>query len=126
MAMTNYSGTYKITQLMDATSGEVPLKRERFKVTLQPSDLEENSYSLSMVIGNSMGGYLTVVSGAGDNQDSVSIGPIRSTRMMPSEDVYRVEVALQNIVPAANSIALSSDGLLVLDGPKGSLTCTRE
>lgn len=129
MAMTNYAGTYKITQLVDATSGEVPLpntiQQNRFKVQIQPNGSEENSYSLSMVIGNSMGGYLTVVSGSGEN-DSVTIGPIRSTKMMPSEDVYRVEAAVINIVPATNSISLSSDGLLVLDGPKGSLSCVRE
>jgi len=120
----NYEGSYKLTQLYDSETGEVPIPKE-FVVRFRPGPAA-NRYQVGFKIGNSMGGTVIVSESSEDSRDAVKVGPVRSTMMMPAADVYEVEKALTKMLPDMEFIRLeNSDDLLVMEGPKGSMRCAR-
>jgi len=122
MAVGDYAGTYTITQLYDSELGQVALPKE-FKLRMQPA--ENNHYNLSMKLGNSMGGTVVVSESTEVGRDAVSAGPMRSTMMMPPPDIYNVEKAVNKIIPAVEFIYIDGN-VVVFEGPKGSMRCTKE
>lgn len=102
--ITNYQGTYKITAVFE-NSASVPIPTNynnddnMFRITIDRIEL--NIYNFHMKIGNSMGTTMTVLLGKSTTKatmNDVQFGPIRSTKMMPSPDVYQVEVAMKHML----------------------------
>jgi hypothetical protein len=128
MAVNNYEGLYRLSQLFDDEMGEIPLPDKEFKVKMEPDAKAgvPNSYNMGLLLGNSMGGSVIVSESDVDGKDAVKIGSLRSTMMMPPEDVFTIEMALRDTLPASTLIHLErNDELLVIEGPKGKMICTR-
>jgi hypothetical protein len=125
MAVSNYEGVYSLTKVLDANMGEIPIPSGDFKVRMQAGKVA-NQYDMGVKLGNMMGSSVTVTDSDVSNKDAVTISGMRSTMMMPPENIFKVEVALSDILPAANLIHLEdNDNLLVIEGPKGTVQCTR-
>ena len=124
---TNYAGAYKLSQLFDGVAPnrlEVVLPSADFAVQLQ-ADSEVDQYRLTIKLGNNMGGVVKVSQSSVDGRDAFSMdGPMFSTRMMPPPELFAVERAVSKIVPAMEQIYFDNDEL-VLEGPKGSMRCTK-
>jgi len=128
MAVNNYEGLYRLSQLFDDQMGEMSLPDKEFKVKmdLDAKAAVPNIYNMGLILGNSMGALVTVSDSNEDDKDAVKIGPLRSTMMMPPEDVFKIEMALRDILPASTFIHLEqNDDMLVIEGPKGKMHCTR-
>lgn len=124
MAVSNYEGEYRLIKVIDTEMGDIPVPKGEFKIQMQPGKIA-NQYDMSIKLGNSLGTSVTVSDYADDaKKDAVTIGGVRSTMMMPPENIFRVEVALTNMLPAATLIFLEND-LLAIEGPKGTIMCTR-
>lgn len=122
--MNNYEGSYKLTQVYDSESGEVPIPKE-FKVRFRLGPAA-NRYQVGFNIGNSMGGTVIVSESAEAGRDAVRVGPVRSTMMMPAADDYAVEKAITKTLPDMEFIRLEGSGdLLVMEGPKGTMRFER-
>jgi len=125
----NYEGVYRLTHLYDSATGEVALPAEKeFKLRLQHGS-DAHTYSLGIIIGNSLGGSVTITDSTEEGRDAFSAGPMRSTMMMPPENLWTIEKALKHVLPAAEFIHLeggdNEDQLLIVEGPSGSMRCTR-
>jgi META domain len=123
MVLQRFEGIYHLSKLLDADKGEIPVPRSDFKIQMQPGK-ESNQFMFRIKIGNSMGASVTVSDSNDGNTRAVSITALRSTRMMPPKELFRVECALSDILPAANLIHLE-DNVLIIEGPKGEMQCTR-
>ena len=120
----NYEGLYKLTSLYDSETGEVALPEKEITVRFQPGN--DHQYALGIKVGNSMGSTVTLSDSSEPDRDAVSVGPVRSTMMMPPQDQYAVEKVLSRILPAMEFLHLENgNDLLVMDGSKGSMRCSR-
>jgi hypothetical protein len=84
-----------------------------FLLTLQPSKdfWRSGTYDMSLALGNRLGGRITVAvpmesDGLSPGKRKIRIGPVRSTMMMPEESVFRLEVAMTDILPEMSTIEL--------------------
>ena len=120
----NYEGLYKLTSLYDSETGEVALPEKEITVRFQPGN--DHQYALGIKVGNSMGSTVTVSDSSEPDRDAVSVGPVRSTMMMPPQEQFAVEKVLSRILPAMEFLHLENgNDLLVMDGSKGSMRCSR-
>ena len=120
----NYEGLYKLTSLYDTETGEVALPEKEITVRFQPGN--DHQYALGIKVGNSMGSTVTLSDSSEPDRDAVSVGPVRSTMMMPPQDQFAVEKVLSRILPAMEFLHLENgNDLLVMEGSKGSMRCSR-
>lgn len=124
MAVSNYEGVYRLTKVLDVDMIEIPIPEGDFTIRMKPGNVA-NQYDLGIKLGNSMGTVVTVSDSDDGEKDAVAIGGVRSTMMMPPEKVFKLEVALSDMLPAATLIHLEDDNLLVIEGPKGTVQGTR-
>jgi META domain len=129
MAAANiFEGSYTLTEAVDNTLAPLTLPGTyQIRLTAK-SDLE---YSLHIKIGNSMGTNMHLQNnaattvGVGSQQQTVSVDSVRSTMMMPRDDLYQLEIAVSAILPEVNSIQLQDSGVLTLEGSRGKLVCQK-
>lgn len=127
----SYDGLYRLTKIVDTTIGEVPIPNDGiYTIQMRPSTTGSsdiaNQYNIGIKVGNSMGGSATITPTAKNcGEDEVSIGGIRSTMMMPPPELYRIEVALSDLLPSATTIKMEDD-VLTIKGTKGSVQATRQ
>jgi heat shock protein HslJ len=126
----HYEGLYRLTHIVDTTVGEVPIPSDgTYTIQMRPSTTGLNQYDIGIKIGNSMGGSATITPSTTTNQDmedAITIGGLRSTMMMPPPELYRIEVALSDLLPSATSIQIENDIVLTIKGSKGSVQATRQ
>ena len=122
-----YGGTYRFTKIYDNTVGEVPIPNDGiYTIQMRPSSSIVNQYDIGIKVGNSMGGSATITpSGNHGIEDQISIGGLRSTMMMPPPDLYRIEVALSDLLPSSTTIQIDDD-VLTINGTKGSVQAARQ
>ena len=122
-----YGGTYRFTKIYDSTVGEVPIPSDGvYTIQIRPSSSIVNQYDIGIKVGNSMGGSATITpSGNHGIEDQISIGGLRSTMMMPPPELYRIEVALSNLLPSSTTIQIDDD-VLTINGTKGSVQAARQ
>jgi META domain len=126
MALRNYEGLYQLTKVIDDIVGEIPLPDGEYTIRIVPAKGVVNQYDISIKLGNSMGASAVVSdSDNGSLEDAVSISGVRSTMMMPPPELFKVEVAISDVLPAATSIDLEGN-LLLIKGSKGSLQASRK
>lgn len=131
-----FAGSYKLVSITDADLAPIAIPDgSDFKLTLKPAAdfTTSGTYDLQLALGNRLGGRLTLTDEDEATPDSgskqaVRIGPIRSTMMMPPPEIFKLEMALSDILPDAQTIELQpgqggSGALLVLQGAKGKLVC---
>lgn len=125
----SYDGLYRLTKIVDTTIGEVPIPNDGiYTIQMRPATSSDifNQYNIGIKVGNSMGGSATITPTSNyDNKDEVSIGGLRSTMMMPPPELYRIEVALSDLLPSATTIKLEDD-VLTIKGSKGSVQAIRQ
>jgi hypothetical protein len=132
-----FAGSWKLTSVFDDEMAPIIVPEGDFRLTLEPSKdfWRSGNYDMGLKIGNRLGGRMTALvrketDGLGGEKRNIRIGPVRSTMMMPEASVFRLEVALTDILPAAATAELviqEAEGttLLVLEGPKGKLICEK-
>lgn len=127
MAVQNYEGLYFLTKVFDEKLGEIPIPAGDFILRMDPSKTDVNQYNLGIKLGNSMGASAKVseLDDESSSEDAITIGGVRSTMMMPPPEIFRVETAMSDLLPAATTIALESD-VLTLKSSKGIIQATRK
>jgi hypothetical protein len=130
-----FAGSWKLAEVFDDRMASINLPEGDFLFTLQPSKdfWRSGTYDMSLALGNRLGGRITVAvpmesDGLSPGKRKIRIGPVRSTMMMPEESVFRLEVAMTDILPEMSTIELKEEdgtALLVLEGPKGKLVCEK-
>lgn len=120
-----YGGTYRFTKIYDTTVGEVPIPNDGiYTIQMSPSSTIVNQYDIGIKVGNSMGGSATITPSANHGvEDQISIGGLRSTMMMPPPELYRIEVALSDLLPSSTTIQMEDD-VLTINGTKGCVQAT--
>jgi hypothetical protein len=126
IALRKYEGFYQLTKVIDHIVGEIPLPDGEYTVRIEPAKGVVNQYDISIKLGNNMGASAVVFDlDNGSLEDAVSISGVRSTMMMPPHELFKVEVAISDVLPAATSIDLEGN-LLLIKGSKGSLQASRK
>ena len=126
MAVRNYEGLYRLTEVISNNMGEIPLPSGDFILRMDPSKTEVNQYNLGIKLGNRMGSLATVSELDNDSiEDAISISGVRSTMMMPPPEIFRVETAMSDLLPAVTTVLLEND-ILTLKGSKGVIQATRK
>jgi hypothetical protein len=132
-----FAGSWRLAEVFDDRMASINLPEGSFLLTLQPKDdfWSSGTYDLGLALGNRLGGRMTVAvpmesDGLSPGKRNIKIGPVRSTMMMPEESVFRLEVALTDILPEMSTIELvinqqDETTLLVFEGPKGKLVCEK-
>lgn len=135
----NYDGLFRFTKIVDATMGDVPIPNDdtagthQCTMQIRPStasssstSIMKNDYDIGIKIGNSMGASATIIPATTQvTDDAITIGGLRSTMMMPPPELYRIEMALSDILPSATNIRIEND-VLTIKGSKGSVQATRQ
>ena len=122
----NYEGLYQLTNLYDSETGQVTLPERVITVRFQPGQPGTHEYAVGIKVGNSMGCTATVSESSEEDRDAVSMGPVRSTMIMPPPEQYAVEKALSKMLPKMEYIHLEeADERLVLEGSGGTMQCVR-
>jgi hypothetical protein len=95
---------------------------QQFRLHIDTRRDASNQYDVSINIGNSMSSRMTVLEETPNRKDEmkVSFAPVISTRMMPPPALFRIEQALNSILPDASVISLTS-GTMKIEGSKGGL-----
>ena len=120
LAVRNYDGRYQIIKCADATMGEIPLPKKNYVISLRRSSVDDDQkYQLGIEIGNDMGAPVEITATNPDSsEDNISVGLLISTYMMPLPDVYKVEVAVGDIIENATTISLANN-ILTIKGENG-------
>jgi META domain len=127
MAVQNYEGMYRLTKVFDEKMGEIPIPEGDFVLRMDPSKPDVNQYNLGIKLGNSMGtsAIVSELDNESSSEDAISISGVRSTMMMPPPEIFKVETAMSDLLPAVTTIALVDD-VLTLKGSKGIIQATRK
>ena len=101
-----YVGRWKIVETYDEQNQLVTLPEGDFYLQLAESDNSaDNFLSAYIKVGNSMRSRITFLgessSGIGD---TISVGAVMSTMMMPPDSLFRLETYFTNTLPKMNLI----------------------
>ena len=136
----NYDGLYRFTKIVvekTAVGGDIPIPNDdicTIQIRRSSSDTDTTSinhpkyYDIGIKIGNSMGGSATITPSTCDNPeyDEITMSGLRSTMMMPPPELYRIEMALSDLLPSVTNIQIKDDSVLTIQGPKGRIEATRQ
>jgi hypothetical protein len=118
-----YDGMFKLTEAYQDDHLVTIPPGKSFTMMLRSED--ESHYAISLRLGNSLRSKMSVVSSE-DGKDSLHMGDVMSTMMMPPEDVFRVEQFLTSNLPKMTSIYFSdNDEKLIMEG-EAKVVFTRE
>jgi hypothetical protein len=122
-ALAMYEGKFYLTEVFDSQDEPVQLPLGRFDLEVTPpAESETRRYKFSLKVGNYFGGSFVV----DQNDDTkIKLGPMRSTMMMPPQDVYALENRLGKMLPACTTIDLQGDKL-EFRGSEGRVTFKKE
>ena len=123
VAATNYEGNYRLKEVAGDEIAAVVLPRD-FDVKLEAVDGKPDEYNLYAKIGNNLSTRIKVSHGS-EGPDALKLGMVRSSRMMPPQDIFKVEQALSSLLPDMNQIQLEGEELL-LQGPRGKIICSKQ
>jgi hypothetical protein len=117
----DYSGTYKLTDGYENGMQIIIPDTGEFRMDIKATD-DPKEYSFDIKIGNSLASSFTVNGDDSGAMQSISVGSVRSTRMLPSPPLRELEHLLNRILPTMNAISYSlSDSQLRLLGEGGEL-----
>jgi hypothetical protein len=130
----NYTGIYNLVSIYDSlelAAVEIPASNN-FQLQLNPAKLDDpddllDPYAVNIEMGNTMWTQMNVTMSVNTDQ-IVGMDPIRSTRLLPSPEVWAVESAVNSILPLCTFIRFLDDEKtqLALDGPAGAMEWTRQ
>jgi hypothetical protein len=114
-----YKGDWKLGQLV-IHSKDVTLPLRAIVATItERGDCDSSTclFNLSIKVGNTLSTQLKLSTTSGET-NSVIVGPIISTRMMPPPELYAIETNLSRCLPNVSQIIATKDSKkLVLAGP---------
>lgn len=130
-------GDWKLVELYDDRNQpvELPSSSEGFVLHLvkkeikdeQDPEQQEGAKTLSLYtkIGNSMGGVLSLVDDSAnlEKEQTIKVGPLRSTMMMPPPELFAVEQYLSKYLGAMKTLKLSDDGDELIWMGTGRIIC---
>jgi heat shock protein HslJ len=117
-------GKYSLSEVYDAKEEPVQLPVGRFDLQVAPveNDGEETEsdtirYRYNLKIGNMLGGSFEMTR---TTNELTKMGPMRSTMMMPPQELYALENKLNKMFPAVTLLDLE-EGKLAFKGSEGSI-----
>jgi META domain len=117
-------GKYSLSEVFDAKEEPVQLPVGRFDLQVAPveSDGEQTEsktirYRYNLKIGNMLGGSFELIR---NTNELTKMGPMRSTMMMPPQELYALENKLNKMLPAVTQLDLE-ESKLVFKGSEGSV-----
>jgi heat shock protein HslJ len=118
-------GNYTITRIKSDSHKNVNLNASRytFEISYQGNTTHGASiYLFGVTIGNIIGGTMTV------NKANATIRETSSwsTRMYPGPRLYKIELALLDVIGEANQLEHKNNNTLVVRGSGGTLTLRRQ
>jgi hypothetical protein len=122
---TPFDGTYKLVDLYDQDFQQISLADgPSYKCILRCTEEEEDEdgtiqLQFLLYIGNDMMGSVTILhDDKNDNERhaKIQIRRIASTKIMPTDPVWRVEMALASVLPKLNQMDIIYDGRLEMKG----------
>jgi hypothetical protein len=117
----DYSGTYKLTDGYENGKQILIPDTGKFRMNIKGTDDPKN-YTFDIKISNSLASSFTVNGDDSGTMQSISVGRVRSTRMLPTPPLRELEHILNRILPTMNTISYSlSDSQLRLLGEGGEL-----
>jgi META domain len=117
-------GKYSLSEVFDAKEEPVQLPVGRFDLQVAPverdgaeTESETVRYRYNLKIGNMLGGSFEMTR---TTNELAKMGPMRSTMMMPPQELYALENRLNKMFPAVTELDLE-EGKLVFKGSEGSI-----
>jgi META domain len=117
-------GKYSLSEVFDAKEEPVQLPVGRFDLQVAPvesdgaeTESETIRYRYNLKIGNMLGGSFEMTR---TTNVLTKMGPMRSTMMMPPQELYALENKLNKMFPAVTVLDLE-EGKLVFKGSEGSI-----
>jgi hypothetical protein len=105
----DYSGTYKLTDGYE-NGNQIIIPPadigEEFRLDIKATD-DPKEYSFHIKIGNSLASSFKVNGDDSGTVQSISVGRVRSTRMLPKPPLRELENMLNRILPTMNKISYS-------------------
>lgn len=127
VAMANketFIGKWKIVEALDEQFQPFALPEGQFFIQLENDKNGDNALMAFIRIGNNMRTKITFGDSTSDG-DSISVGGLMSTMMMPPEPLFRLETYLSNTMPKMTTVQTEDSGdRLILSG-LGKITCEK-
>jgi hypothetical protein len=123
-----YIGTYRLSAVYNEAQESVvlPSMDYTFDIKKNETSTSSNAYSFGITLGNLFDGSFIVTSSVDNTPDSVTFNSLSSTKMLPPDDVFAVEVALAAALNDATSIQWNDTSILEIGGEKGKIVGTKE
>lgn len=121
-----YGGAYRLTGGLDGEQNEIAIPADYGDFLLQVEPAQDmHHYQIGIKIGNSLGAGLTLTGPVGDGtrRESIQVGFVRSTRMLPPPPLAALERQITKMLPTMKTIELDR-GVLQLRGDDGDLKFT--
>eukprot|EP00934_Nitzschia_sp_Nitz4_P008231 Nitzschia sp. Nitz4//scaffold301_size22573//1979//2437//NITZ4_008548-RA/size22573-processed-gene-0.23-mRNA-1//-1//CDS//3329546998//8221//frame0 len=103
-----YTGNWKLTEAVTSDDSTLSLPERLISCILSDGD-DNDSLHISVKIGNSFRGKVNILSSEADDQLSVNVGYLMSTRMMSPEPYNSIEQFFQQAITEVNVFKLSDD-----------------
>jgi hypothetical protein len=122
----SFVGTWKLDQLYDGTDAPVAVPTSKdFILSLTPSgDGSADHYQLSIQIGNSLSSLVQVTDPTASST-AIHIKFVRSTMMMPPQELFTLEMFLTDAFPKMETITLE-EPVLTMKGPAAKIVFSRQ
>jgi hypothetical protein len=126
MAVSPYAGSWQVAEAFDESFEAVTLPEGTFFFNIEEKEDDPKVLILNLKVGNSMGTQITLL----DDSNKVEIGGLMSTRMMPTEPLFKLETYLSNTLPKITTLELIHNnkyrGDQLVFGGQGKIVCFRE
>lgn len=105
-----YDGMFKLASATDKEGHNLVLPPGNKPFVLVLRSESDTHYALSLRLGNSLRSDMVITpSDDEDTHDSVRVGDVMSTMMMPPEAIFRVETFLTSNLPKTTNIYMEDD-----------------
>ena len=132
-AVSPFAGTWLIQEIYDESMEQKSLPDGQYTFAISQAEDEEH-LRLGIRVGNSMSSHITLLEEAEEEssspstiKQSVQVGGMMSTMMMPPDELFKLEVLLSDIVPQTKTMVLENENhTLTFLGEAGKIVCTSQ
>jgi hypothetical protein len=120
MAASPFVGKWNLVEIYSENMTPETLPAGSYHFTIQEQDTKH--LRLNIKVGNNMATSVTLEGGESDAASrTVTIGGVMSTMMMPSDEQFKLETYLSNMLPKITSMTIVDD-TLTMEG-EGKIVC---
>jgi hypothetical protein len=123
MAVSPFVGTWKLVETYDEDMHQVDLPGGSFSFKIKETE-ESNRLMLAIKVGNQMSAPIFLEGDGESSPQSISFKGMRSTMMMPAENLFKLETYLTNTLPKMDSMSIENE-ILTFNG-EGKIICHLE